>query len=96
MEITGTLKAIFDTQQVSDKFKKREFVLTTDAATPYPQHLLIQVTQDKVNLLDQFQIGQEAKVHINLKGREWIDKEGNAKYFNGIEGWKIEAIPTNF
>ncbi len=89
MEVTGTLKAKFDTQVVSDKFKKREFVLTTEASTPYPQHLSIQVTQDKCSILDNFQNGDELKVSINLRGREWNGPQG-VKYFNTIEAWRIE------
>ena len=68
MEVVGTLKAKFDTQKVSDRFQKREFVLTTEASTPYPQHVSFQVTQDKCNILDQFNDGEEIKVQFNLRG----------------------------
>ena len=88
MEITGTLKLIGDTQQVSDQFKKREFVLTTEANTPYPQHLSFQLTQDKCSILDQFVEGQEIKVHFNLRGREYNGIQG-VKYFNTLEAWKL-------
>lgn len=91
MEITGILKAKFDTQVVSDKFKKREFVLTTEANTQYPQHLAIQVTQDKCLLLDAVNVGDELKVSINLRGREWNGPQG-IKYFNTIEAWKIDRM----
>jgi len=95
MEISGTLKAKFDTQQVSDNFKKREFVLTTEASSPYPQFISMQVTQEKCAILDQFSEGQELKVQFNLRGREWNSPNG-IKYFNTIEAWRIEAISTNF
>ena len=64
MEVTGTLKVKFDTQKVSDRFQKREFVLTTEASTPYPQHVSFQLTQDKVNLLDQYNVGDEMKIQF--------------------------------
>lgn len=89
MEVTGTLKAKFDTQKVSDRFQKREFVLTTEASTPYPQHVSFQLTQDKVNLLDQYNVGDEMKVQFNLRGREWNGPQG-IKYFNTLEAWRIE------
>jgi len=89
MEVTGTLKVKFDTQRVSDKFQKREFVLTTDANTPYPQHVSFQVTQDKCNLLDNFNPGEDLKVQFNLRGREWNGPQG-IKYFNTLEAWRIE------
>jgi hypothetical protein len=62
MQVIGQIKVISDTQKVSEKFSKREFVLTTEASTPYPQHVSFQVTQDKVNLLDNLAIGQEVTV----------------------------------
>ena len=89
MEVTGTLKVKFDTQKVSDRFQKREFVLTTEASTPYPQHVSFQLTQDKVNLLDQYNVGDEMKIQFNLRGREWNGPQG-IKYFNTLEAWRIE------
>jgi len=91
MEVVGTLKAKFETQKVSDRFQKREFVLTTEANTPYPQHVSFQVTQDKCAILDQFGEGEELKVQFNLRGREWNGPQG-IKYFNTLEAWRIEKM----
>ena len=91
MEVTGTLKAKFDTQKVSDRFQKREFVLTTEASTPYPQQVSFQVTQDKCSILDQYNEGEELRVQFNLRGREWNGPQG-IKYFNTLEAWRIEKI----
>lgn len=91
MEITGELKIKFDTQVVSEKFQKREFVLTTEANTPYPQHVSFQVTQDKCTILDQFNDGDEVKVQFNLRGREWNGPQ-SVKYFVTIEAWRIEMV----
>ena len=94
MEVIGTLKAKFDTQKVSDRFQKREFVLTTEANTPYPQHVSFQVTQDKCSILDAFSDGDEIKVQFNLRGREWNGPQG-IKYFNTLEAWRIERTQGN-
>lgn len=91
MEVTGTLHEKFDTQKVSDKFQKREFVLKTEASTTYPQHVSFQVTQDKCDLLDRFEIGTEVQVQFNLRGREWNGPQG-VKYFNTLEAWRIVDI----
>ncbi len=91
MEVTGILKVKFDTQKVSERFQKREFVLTTDNNTPYPQHVSFQVTQDKCSLLDQYNEGDELKVQFNLRGREWNGPQG-IKYFNTLEAWRIERF----
>ena len=89
MDITGKIKFIGEVQQPSDKFRKRDFVVT-DESSQYPQHILIQVTQDRVVLLDDCRVGDEVKVHFNLRGREWTDPQGQVKYFNTIEAWRIE------
>jgi hypothetical protein len=89
MEITGTLKMKSDTQKVSDKFQKRDFVVT-DNSSQYPQHISLQLSQDKCGLIDNVNIGDELKVSINLRGREWTSPKGEVKYFNTIEAWKIE------
>ncbi len=88
-EIVGTLKVKGDTVAVSEKFSKREFVLTTDTTSPYPQYISMQLTQDKCSLLDSFSIGDEMKVSFNLRGREWSGPQG-IKYFNSLEAWRIE------
>jgi hypothetical protein len=90
MDITGILKVKMDTQQVSEKFKKREFVIT-DNSSQYPQVIAFQLTQDKCNLIDQYKIGDEIKVHFNLRGREWTSPKGEVKYFNTLEAWRIEG-----
>lgn len=91
METQGIIKHIEETQVVSDKFRKREFVITTDSNTPYPQHVSFQLTQDKTELINNYQIGDEIKVQFNLRGREWNGPQG-VKYFNTLEAWRIEQI----
>jgi len=89
MEVKGNIKVINATQVISDKFSKREFVVTTNDM--YPQEILIQLTQDKVSLLDNFKVGDNVNVSINLRGRVWHDAKNNVdKYFNTIEAWKID------
>lgn len=99
MEVTGIIKMIADTQRVSEKFQKREFVLTTDSTTTYPQQVSFQLTQDKVELINNYKIGDEIKIQFNLRGREWNGPQG-IKYFNTLECWRVESTgvapaPTN-
>jgi len=89
MEITGKIKKIDETKTFgASGFRKREMVLTTNEQ--YPQMLLVEFVQDKCDLLDNFQIDQDVKISINLRGREWINPQGEAVYFNSIQGWRIE------
>ncbi len=90
MDVTGTLKVKGETTKVSEKFTKREFVIT-DNSSQYPQHISFQLAQDKCALLDSYQLGQEIKVHFNLRGREWTSPQGELKHFNSLEAWRIEA-----
>jgi len=71
-------------------FRKREMVVTTDEQ--YPQHIMIEFTQDKCDLLNNYRPGEPVKVSINLRGREWVNPQGETKYFNSIQGWRIEKL----
>jgi hypothetical protein len=98
MEVIGKIKLIGDVQTFgANGFRKRELVVTTD--DQYPQMIMIEFVQDKCDLLNNFAVGQDVKVAINLRGREWINPEGVAKYFNSIQGWRVEglsqAAPSN-
>ena len=89
MEVQGKIKMIDETKTYgSNGFRKRELVVTTEEQ--YPQHIMIEFTQDKTDLLNSYQVGQNVKVSINLRGREWINPQGEAKYFNSLQGWRIE------
>ena len=91
MEIQGKIKKIDETKTYgSNGFRKREVVVTTEEQ--YPQHLLVEFIQDKCELLNNYQVGQEVKISINLKGREWTNPQGEVKYFNSIQGWRIENL----
>lgn len=90
MEVLGKIKVIGETLQVTDSYKKRELVVTTDEQ--YPQHISVEFGQDKVSLLDNRVIGENVKVSINLAGREWTNPQGETKYFNSIKGWRIEKL----
>ena len=89
MEVLGKIKVLGDIKTYGDNgFRKREVVITTQEQ--YPQHLLIEFIQDRCELLDSFNVGENVKISINLRGREWENPEGEIKYFNSIHGWRIE------
>lgn len=89
MEVQGKIKLIGDVQTFgSNGFRKREMVVTTEEQ--YPQQIMVEFVQDKTDLLNNFQVGQNVKVSINLRGREWVNPQGETKYFNSIQGWRIE------
>lgn len=88
--ISGKLIVKKDTEQVTDKFRKREFVIS-DESSQYPQEIIFQLVQDKVDLLDPFNEGEQMKVNFNLRGRRWDNpKTGETRFFNSLDAWRLE------
>ncbi len=91
MELQGKIKLIDETKTYGNNgFRKREMVITTEEQ--YPQTILIEFVQDKTDLLNNYQVGQNVKISINIRGREWVNPQGETKYFNSITGWRIENL----
>jgi len=91
MEISGKIKLIDETKTYGTKgFRKREVVIVTNEQ--YPQSVLVEFIQDKCDLLNNYSEGQDVKININIRGREWTNPQGEVKYFNSIQGWKIEGL----
>ncbi len=94
MEVQGKIKVLGETKEYGKNgFRKREVVVTTEEQ--YPQHILVEFVQDKTDILDKYSVGQQVKIGINLRGREWVSPQGETKYFNSIQGWRIEAVQQN-
>lgn len=90
MQLIGSIKLINETEVISEKFQKRSFVIVTDEK--YPQEIMIETTQDNVDMLDKFVEGETVTAHLNVRGRAWESpKDGTTKYFNTLQAWKIEG-----
>ncbi|MGX7590465.1 DUF3127 domain-containing protein [Candidatus Karelsulcia muelleri] len=90
MEIIGTVKEIFDLQVFKNNFKKREILIKTEEQ--YPQILIIEFILDKTKLLNSLKTDDKIKIFINIKGKKWTTKTGQTRFFNSIQGWKIEHL----
>ena len=88
--LKGTLKVANKTQSISEKFSKREFVIETQ--DQYPQQVMFQLTQDKCDYLDVYNVGEQLEVSFNVRGREWVSPSGETKFFNTLEAWKIQRV----
>ncbi len=91
LETQGKLHEIFDAQQVTEKFKKREFVVEIDD-NGYLQHVKFQLNQDKCSLIDPFSLGENVKVSFNLSGRQYTSKTGEKGYITNVVAWRIERV----
>ena len=92
--ISGSIKVVGKTQQVSDKFSKRELVIT-EPSGQRPQHIPVEFTQDRTSLLDSFKPGDEVTVTCYVNGREWTGKDGVTKYFLSLSGNGTERAGGN-
>ncbi|MCI4666607.1 MAG: DUF3127 domain-containing protein [Bacteroidia bacterium] len=93
MTVQGKLHKKFDTQQIKETFKKREFVIEYNDGNPmYPQYVLFQLIQDKCNLIDNVAEGSEVSVDFNLRGRSWQSPNGETKYFNSLDAWRVSPV----
>ncbi|MCA6075413.1 DUF3127 domain-containing protein [Fulvivirga sedimenti] len=90
MNVKGKILEISTTQKISDKFQKRDFVLEYVENPQYPEFLQFEMIQDKCAQLDQFSAGDEVNVYFNLKGRKWTNPQGQVKYFNSLQAWRLE------
>jgi hypothetical protein len=97
LEITGKLIEKYDTQVVSDRFKKREFVLELVEevnGSPYTNYAKMQLVQNKCDILDRFNVGDTLRVNFNIKGNRY-EKEGRTSYFSNLDAWRLEKADAN-
>lgn len=93
--LKGNIKVVKATQSVSEKFKKREFVIT-DNSSQYPQDILFQLTQDRCDLIESYKSGDQIEVTFNIRGREWTSpKDGEVKFFNSLEAYKVQGSTSS-
>lgn len=85
-EVEGKLHKKFDTENKTDTFQARDFVIEISSGN-YPQYIKFQLTQDRCALVDDFEEGKPIKVHFDLRGREW-----NGKYFTNLNAWRLEQV----
>jgi len=95
-EITGRIIDILPVNQVSDKFRKREFVIErkeTGGPAVFIDYIKFQLVQDKCDLINESFLNEEVKVSFNIKGNRW-EREGKVNYFTNLDAWKIEKASS--
>lgn len=89
MNIVGKIYEINEEQQITDSFKKREFVIEHTEKSLYTEYIKFEMTNDRCDLLNSFHVGDEVEIGFNIKGRKWVDQEGKTKYFVTLQAWRI-------
>ncbi len=92
MEITGKVHEIGAVQEVTATFKKRDLVIEYADNPQYPEFIKFEAHQDRVNLFDNLNSGDEISVSFNLRGRPWTNKEGVTTYFNSLVAWRVNKV----
>lgn len=93
LEVTGKLLVKYDTQQVSERFKKREFVMELAEeinGNTYTNYAKMQLVQNKCEIIDKFNEGDQIKVSFNIKGNKW-EKDGRVNFITNLDAWRVEA-----
>lgn len=92
MEIGGRIYKIEETKQITERFRKREFVLVLEENSEYPQYVQFQLTGNRVDKINDFKVGDEVKVDFSLRGREWTSPKNEIRYFNSLDVWDLIRI----
>jgi len=92
LEATGKIYAVFEAKQITERFRKREFVVEMGDNPNYPQYVLFQLTGDRCEALDGFEKGDEVRVDFSLRGREWTSPQNEIRYFNSLDVWTLEKL----
>ncbi len=93
-EISGKIIEIMELVQVSDRFRKQEFVIEKSGNSgnfEFTDYIKFQLTQDRTNLISSFNAGDIVKVSFNIRGNKW-EKQGTVNYFTNLDAWKIEKV----
>ncbi len=92
-EVTGKLHVKGNTQQISERFQKREFVVEIEDGA-YSQFIKFQLIQDRCDLLDPYSEGESLKVSFNLRGKPY-NKGSETIYFTNLQAWRLEKAGGN-
>ena len=91
-ETSGKLHAVAETKQVTERFRKREFVVELADNPRFPQFVQFELTGERCEHLDGFEVGEQVRVEFSLRGREWKSPKGETKYFNSLDVWTVERM----
>lgn len=100
LQITGKIEMIGEIVSLPSKnggqpFLKREFVIDAtrfnpETGEPWENHPKFELSGQRVNLIDQFEVGQKVVVDFSLRGAKWADQQtGEIKYFTSVSAFGI-------
>lgn len=92
MEIRGKVHEVGQIQQVSESFKKRDLIVAYAEHPQFVEYIKLEATQDRVNIFDNLQVGEDVEVSFNLRGRPWTNKDGVTTYFNSLVAWRVTKL----
>ena len=66
LDTRGRIHKVEETKQVTERFRKREFVVELSDNPRYPQFVMFQLTGDRCESLEGFQSGDEVQLDFSL------------------------------
>ncbi len=94
MEIKGKVHEVGAVQQVTDTFKKRDLIVQYAENPQFVEYIRFEATQDRVNIFDNLNPGEDIEVSFNLRGRPWTNREGVTTYFNSLVAWRVNKMAS--
>ena len=94
LSIKGTIKQKLEvekgTSKAGNEWQSQSFILNTGAQ--YNPDICFKLFgEEKINLMNNLNEGDEINVFFNLSSREW-----NGKWFTSADAWKIEKSDSEF
>ncbi len=92
MEIVGKLFEKHDAIKRTETFTVREFIVEVENARnpQYNDFIQFQLTNDRCNIVDNYEVGAMIQVTFDIRGRRWQSPEGRIAYFNTLNAWRVE------
>lgn len=92
MKITGKIVHATKPEQITNTFRKRDLIVEIDQDTQYPQEIKVELHNNNCELITGMNKGDDVEVHINLRGRSYVNKEGKKAWFSSIVGWRVQRL----
>lgn len=92
LKLKGKIIDIQGAQKMGAMYKKRGFVIDYVEHVDYPECITFEVWGDRCDQLDELRVGQEVEVSFDIKGKKWVNSEGETRYFNSLRAWRIEPV----
>jgi len=90
-QITGRVAEVYPVNRISERFRKREFVIEhkdSSSKQVYVDYIKFQLTQDRCEIIDESWLRQDVTVTFNIRGNRW-EKNGVTNYITNLNALSV-------